>query len=42
MLHDEGLAMGYVGGFLPHNPFYKNELNCECYNITSARKNIAP
>jgi len=27
---------------LPQNPVYKNELNCECYNITLARENIAP
>ena len=26
----------------PQHPVYKNELNCECYNITLARKNIAP
>jgi len=27
---------------LPQHPVYKNKLNCECYNITLARKNIAP
>jgi len=27
---------------LPQHPVYKNELNCECYNITLARKYIAP
>ena len=27
---------------LPQHPVYKNELNCECYNITLAWKNIAP
>ena len=26
---------------LPQHPVYKNELNCECYNITLAKKNIA-
>jgi len=27
---------------LPQHHLYRNELNCECYNITSARRNIAP
>ena len=27
---------------LPQHPVYKNELNCGCYNIILARKNIAP
>ena len=27
---------------LPQHPVYKDELNCECYNTTLARKNIAP
>jgi len=26
---------------LPQHLVYKNELNCECYNMTLARKNIA-
>jgi len=27
---------------LPQHPVYKNELYSECYNITLARKTIAP
>ena len=27
---------------LPQHHVYRNELNCECYNITLARRNIAP
>jgi len=27
---------------LPQHTVYKNELDTECYNITLARKNIAP
>jgi len=27
---------------LPQHPVYKNELNCECYNITLARKELLP
>ena len=27
---------------LPQHHVYKNELNCECYNITLTRRNIAP
>jgi hypothetical protein len=26
---------------LPQHQVYRNELNCECYNITLARRNIA-
>jgi len=27
---------------LPQHHAYRNELNCECYNTTLARRNIAP
>jgi len=27
---------------LPQHHVFRNELNCECYNITLARRNIAP
>jgi len=27
---------------MPQHHVYKNELNCECYNVTLARRNIAP
>ena len=27
---------------LPQHHVYRNELNCECYNISLARRNIAP
>jgi len=32
----------YFTDMLPQHPVYKNELNCECYNITLVRKNVAP
>jgi len=32
----------YFTDMLPRHPLYKNELNYECYNITLARKSIAP
>ena len=36
------ISIIYFTGTLPQHHVYINELNCECYNITLARRNIAP
>jgi len=36
------LSIIYFTAMLPQHHIYRNELNCECYNITLAGRNIAP
>jgi len=32
------ISIIYFTGMLPQHPVYRNELNCECFNVTLARK----
>jgi len=36
------MSIIYFTDTLPQHRVYRNELNFECYNITLARRNIAP
>jgi len=36
------ISIIYFTDMLPQHRVYRIELNCECYNITLARRNIAP
>jgi len=36
------ISISYFRDTLPQHHIYRNELNCECYNITLTRRNIAP
>jgi len=36
------ISIIYFTYMLPQHPVYRNELNCECFNVTLARNNVAP
>ena len=36
------ISIIYFTDRLPQHHIYRNELNCECYNITLGRRNTAP